>query len=287
MARERRTMKTANAAFSKSVICTSMLRNSTRQPMGEFGGGGLNLRVCQFVDWIFCQDVENNKQNRTKSDITSKWSLLVVSSWLMVSEKITRGSRMNKCATCLASISSMPKFKGVKVSRNKVKRLHTHHDYEDVERYLRCRVHERRYIRVCWSNYLRYIDQRCRNGTWESCSCLSKARILVSESTTRNWNDTNPQTAFFWCAVIDAASNDIPTAIYISEVTSPCRTSCCQSKLQNVLIHLRITSLKHLRTIIGPTGTRASYMRLASSTLQLWKVSCRQQHPIPKPIASM
>ena len=50
MARESRTMKTANAAFSKSVSCTSMGRNSTRQPMGEFAGGGLNRRVCQLVD---------------------------------------------------------------------------------------------------------------------------------------------------------------------------------------------------------------------------------------------
>ena len=54
IARERSTMNTAKAAFSKSVIWTSMLRNSTRQPMGEFGGGGLNLNVCQLVDWMFC-----------------------------------------------------------------------------------------------------------------------------------------------------------------------------------------------------------------------------------------
>lgn len=32
-----------------------MLRNSTRQPMEEFGGGGLKRRVCQFVDWMFCK----------------------------------------------------------------------------------------------------------------------------------------------------------------------------------------------------------------------------------------
>ncbi len=33
---------------------TSMGRNSTLHPMSEFGGGGLNLIVCQLVDWIFC-----------------------------------------------------------------------------------------------------------------------------------------------------------------------------------------------------------------------------------------
>ena len=55
MARDSRTMKTANAAFSKSVSCTSIGRNSTRHPMGEFVGGGLKRTVCQLVDWIFCE----------------------------------------------------------------------------------------------------------------------------------------------------------------------------------------------------------------------------------------
>lgn len=32
-----------------------MGRNSTLQPMSEFGGGGLNLIVCQFVDCRFCK----------------------------------------------------------------------------------------------------------------------------------------------------------------------------------------------------------------------------------------
>ena len=53
IALDRSTMNTAKAAFSKSVIWTSMLRNSTRHPMREFKGGGLNLKVCQLVDWIF------------------------------------------------------------------------------------------------------------------------------------------------------------------------------------------------------------------------------------------
>jgi hypothetical protein len=145
----------------------------------------------------------------------------------------------------------------------------------------------RRCIRVCWSNHSRYRGQRCRSAIWELCSCLSKSRMIISENLIKTENVANFQTAFFWCAIIDATSDDIPTAIYISEVTSPCGTSCCQGKLQNILIYPRVTSLEHIRTIIGPTGMRASYIRLASSTLQLWKVSCKQQHPIPKPIASM
>ena len=28
--------------------------NSTLQPIGEFGGGGLNRMLCQLVDWMFC-----------------------------------------------------------------------------------------------------------------------------------------------------------------------------------------------------------------------------------------
>ena len=32
---------------------TSIGLNSTLHPMSEFTGGGLNLIVCQFVDWIF------------------------------------------------------------------------------------------------------------------------------------------------------------------------------------------------------------------------------------------
>ena len=46
-------MKIEYAAFSYSVNWTSIGRNSTRHPIGELGGGGLNLRVCQLVDWIF------------------------------------------------------------------------------------------------------------------------------------------------------------------------------------------------------------------------------------------
>jgi hypothetical protein len=54
----RRTTKHTKAAFSKSVICASHGRNSTLQPIGELGGGGLNLIVCQLVDWMFCKKIE-------------------------------------------------------------------------------------------------------------------------------------------------------------------------------------------------------------------------------------
>lgn len=53
MALVRSTTNTTNAAFSKSVSCISSGRNSTRQPMLELGGGGLNRMLCQLVDWMF------------------------------------------------------------------------------------------------------------------------------------------------------------------------------------------------------------------------------------------
>ena len=48
-----RTMKQTTAAFSKSVNCNSHGLNSTRQPIGAEGGGGLKRIVCQLVDWMF------------------------------------------------------------------------------------------------------------------------------------------------------------------------------------------------------------------------------------------
>ena len=63
------------------------------------------------------------------------------------------------------------------------------------------------------------------------------ARMPMSGSTTQKLNVSNLQAALLWCAIIDAASNNVPTAIDISEVTSPYGTSCSQGKLQNILVH--------------------------------------------------
>ena len=56
----RRMTNTTKAAFSKSVICTSSGLNSTLQPKVESGGGGLNLMLCQLVDWIFYKKRTNS-----------------------------------------------------------------------------------------------------------------------------------------------------------------------------------------------------------------------------------
>lgn len=42
------------------LVITSMGRNSTLQPISEFGGGGLNLIVCQLVDCRFCKSTSTS-----------------------------------------------------------------------------------------------------------------------------------------------------------------------------------------------------------------------------------
>jgi hypothetical protein len=65
-------MNTEKAAFSKSVIDTSMLLNSTRQPIGDFGGGGLNRSVCQLVDWMFFEGIGSSNLSFYAETRTSK-----------------------------------------------------------------------------------------------------------------------------------------------------------------------------------------------------------------------
>ena len=73
-------MNTTKEAFSKSVIWASMLRNSTRQPIGDFGGGGLNLSVCQLVDWMFCswRIINACPETNLKTDLEMVCALTVV-----------------------------------------------------------------------------------------------------------------------------------------------------------------------------------------------------------------
>lgn len=80
--------------------------------MGEFGGGGLNRRVCQFVDCKFYTKAKKILQELLTteygSENTSKCSLLEESSWSIVSANTTSGSRMNKWDICFDSKSSIP-----------------------------------------------------------------------------------------------------------------------------------------------------------------------------------
>mmetsp|Transcript_60512 Transcript_60512/g.162335 ORF Transcript_60512/g.162335 Transcript_60512/m.162335 type:complete len:206 (-) Transcript_60512:707-1324(-) len=84
------------AAFSKSVICTSGMRNSTRQPMAASGlalraGGGFSRADPQFVPCSCSQ----------RSALSS--SLLVRASGRVIST-----SRTNRWPTCAASNGSTP-----------------------------------------------------------------------------------------------------------------------------------------------------------------------------------
>mmetsp|Transcript_10728 Transcript_10728/g.31626 ORF Transcript_10728/g.31626 Transcript_10728/m.31626 type:complete len:236 (-) Transcript_10728:1009-1716(-) len=98
-----KTVKTENAAFSKSVSCTSIGRNSVRQPGSRSAGlesippiprpvGGLSRTVFQFVLWRL-----------------SKWSVAVVSSTSSIRpSNNTNGSRTKRWATCRDNASSTP-----------------------------------------------------------------------------------------------------------------------------------------------------------------------------------
>src|SRR5688500_3777069 len=83
MARESNTVKTAKAAFSKSVSCTSMLLNSTRHPMGELAGGGLKRRVCQLVDCMFYRRILISKKkcsNKTHLKVIHARRVILINS---------------------------------------------------------------------------------------------------------------------------------------------------------------------------------------------------------------
>mmetsp|Transcript_111109 Transcript_111109/g.313472 ORF Transcript_111109/g.313472 Transcript_111109/m.313472 type:complete len:387 (-) Transcript_111109:790-1950(-) len=86
-----RRITATSAAFSKSVICTSGLRNSTRQPMSPTQGGGLKRTFPQFVPWI-----------------CSQWSASSVSSMFKRSSKTMSASRQRRWATCRLSRGSTP-----------------------------------------------------------------------------------------------------------------------------------------------------------------------------------
>lgn len=109
---------------------------------------------------------------------------------------------------------------------------------------------------------------------------------------------THLKPTFFLSPIIDATSDDIPAAIHISQIPTISRRCCRQCELYQVHMKRQKTLLDgllpalagsqhHMLTMIGPTGTNASYTRRASSTLHAWKVICRQQQPIPKPMASI
>ena len=71
------TINTTKAAFSKSVICTSQGRNSTRHPMSEFTGGILKRMCCQLVLWIFW-----------------KWIFLGVRKWIFLGFTMEKKSEL-------------------------------------------------------------------------------------------------------------------------------------------------------------------------------------------------
>lgn len=99
-----------------------------------------------------------------------------------------------------------------------------------------------------------------------------------------NQATTHLQASLLLRSVIHTSGNDIPTGIHVGQLSAVCRASSGQSKLGvSAVQYAQATRL----TIIGATGTSASYTRLASSTFHAWNVICKQQQPIPNAMASM
>lgn len=102
---------------------------------------------------------------------TSKWSLLEESSWLIVSEKITKGSRMKRWEICLDSRSSIPWETNL-----------SHEFKHDFAITYRVRVNGRKLLRhmvegchytpVDSSSGLKYKDQHCHIATSEFWICF-------------------------------------------------------------------------------------------------------------------
>ena len=137
------------------------------------------------------------------------------------------------------------------------------------------------------------IGWHFHNETWGSgIGFLSMAVCSISFLwSTRVLKEHYLQSPFFFRPIINTSCNDIPSTIHISDIPSPERASCCYSKLRfkeksQWTIH-RSAIIRILITMIGATGTNKSYNLRASLILHDWNVSCKQLHPIPKPIASI
>lgn len=77
----------------------------------------------------------------------------------------------------------------------------------------------------------------------------------------------------------------IPRSSSVRSSTLPAMTSHRQSTSASQPRKMGAAALR--ASMMGPTGTNASYMRRASPTEHAWNVICRQQQPMPKPMASM
>jgi hypothetical protein len=119
---------------------------------------------------------------------------------------------------------------------------------------------------------------------------------------------THLQTSFLLCPVVHARGDHVPPRVDVGEVPSKsgapsgqrelrASASACAQRyrrypgskvLSTTPAMTGPGSLEPRRlTMIGATGTRASYTLLASSRFHAWNVIWRQQHPIPKAMASM
>jgi len=105
-------------------------------------------------------------ENLEKQKPTSKWSLLVESSWSIVSENTTRGSRMNRCEMCFDSRSSMPATLLLTGKRHVYEKFY--HVVEGAHIQVRHRAQKYHCTPACWPNLWRGTNPHYHSGILES-----------------------------------------------------------------------------------------------------------------------
>jgi len=112
---------------------------------------------------------------------TSKWSILPSSSWSFSSEKMTMGSRMNKCEMCLARRWSIPEEHPSYKRLRRDTRL-SYHDPEDVCRSPGRWVPQCRCTPAGSTSYRRYTTRQSRTGIWGygiCCSSEANSKVMT------------------------------------------------------------------------------------------------------------
>ena len=145
----------------------------------------------------------------------------------MVSENITKGSRMKRWEICLDSRSSIPYDKLEPWVKYDV--AVTYRVSVNGHKLFRRMVEGCHYTLVDSSSGLKYRDQHCHIVTWEFWICSPSTAgkgLLYSESS--RGEIAHLESPFFLRAIIDASCNYIPTTINVGKITSPNWTSSSQ-----------------------------------------------------------
>lgn len=220
-----------NAEFSKQVNWTSRVRNSTRHPMTEWSGGGLNLQDCQLVDCKFYK----------KAGKLRNGPFLPYRRYVIFHEK-TRSDRDRKDVQYDGrGFHQLPPREGF---------WHEHQN----------NLFERRYI---FDSQGGDTYQYNHNAIFVFCSDCS---AVIKIKTCRSYSLRSSQAMEI---IFHLQSQSDNTPFHAGEQPES------------------VIWVKFQKTIIGAKTANWSYKYRASSTSPAWIVSCRHEHPIPKPIQSI